>query len=631
MHPRPSHRSLLLACLAALCASSVRPGSAQQSSALSPSAPIGGDSSPDRFHPGLDAKARAKLPTRRGGSIVVHADALPTGLNFLVENSAMCRRLQRDVHAALVTRDPWTLELTPSLCTRWECEDALVLADGRRVFGEVEELAQTWRVTPAAAGDSRGAPLEVGKDEVERVIRGAAYTFHLRSDVIWHDGAPFDADDLVFTWQLTRNPGVECDAKRFQYAHISAARKLAPLVVRFEFERSYYASLVTFEALTPLPRHLYDLRDPRNPDHDAQASDEAQARYVNTHRCNRQWIGLGRYRVAKFTAEFLELERFERFFDPAQAGWLERIRYRLIADDRAAFQALLAGDLDFTPRLLADDYFGPSTRSADFTSRYYTGYFYTPIASYICWNLARPPFDDVRVRRAFALAFDWDELIASFYGGLARRVTAEWVDTGPDYDAALRPLPHDPAQAARLLEQAGWIDRDGDGRLDKEGRALEFTLSIQAGNKPGEALSQRLQESLKALGVSLAIESLDWPRLSRKVELREFEAAALAWVMPVDSDPAQRWHSREVGPSTSNYASFADPQIDEWIERVETTLARGERTALMHAIQARLYELQPYLYGVSVPKRFALSRRIRNFRTSVLDPGYVVGEWRIEE
>ncbi len=614
-----------------LCAvTHVAAGLGRAQGSLAP-AGVRGDSTPDRFHPDLDAAARAKPLERRGGSVVIHADALPQSLNFLIDNSAMCRRLQRDVHAALVERDPWTLELRPSLCASWVREDALVLRDGQRVYGELEERDEHWRVRPQAPAEQATPPREVRRDWVERVVRGAAYTFQLRDGVLWHDGQPFSADDLVFSWELTRNPAVACDSKRFQYERISAARKLGPRTLRFEFDSTYYASLAVFEALTPLPRHLYDLRDPRHPEYDAEASDEALARHVNEHRRNREWIGLGPYRVSQFTNEFLELQRFERYFDPARAGWLERIRFRPIADDRAALAALLAGEIDFTPRLLSEDYFGPATRSESFRERFYTGYFYTPIASYIGWNLRRPPFDDVRVRRALAHAFDWDELIASFYGGLARRVTAEWVDTGPDYDERLAPLPHDSVLAAKLLAQAGWIDRDGDGRLDKGGKPFEFALLVQAGNKSGEALSQRLQESLRTLGVSMSIESLDWPSLSRKVEQREFDAAALAWVMPVDSDPAQRWHSREVGIGTGNYSSFADEQVDQWIDQVQGALDRTERTRLMHAIQARVYELQPYLYGVSVAKRFAISKRIRNFRTSVLDPGYSVREWRLAE
>jgi peptide/nickel transport system substrate-binding protein len=563
----------------------------------------------------------------RPASVVVHSDALPQSLNYLIDNSAMCRRLQRETHEALLTRDAHTLELRPVLCTGWRREDALVLTSGERLYGELEALEHGWRVKSSAAADAR----EVPAAQIARVVRGAAYTFDLRRDVLWHDGEPFDEQDVLFTWRMTRNPLVELGAKRDQFERIVAASSPAPFVVRFEYDKTYFGSLESIEALAILPRHLYDLHDPANRDHAPDASAEQQARYVNTHRCNREWIGLGPFRVASFTSEFLELERFERYFDPQRAAGLARVRLRPIADDRAAFQALLAGELDFSARLHADDYLGEVANSPAFSERFEKGAFYTPIATFVAWNLQRELFRDPAVRRALALAFDWDEFIASFYRGMARRVTAEWVDTGADYDESLAPLPYDPLEAARLLAQAGWIDRDGDGRLDKDGEPFEFALALLAGNQTGESLSQRLQESLARLGIGLAIESFDWPSLSERVKRRNFDAVVLGWTMPVDNDPAARWHSRTIGEETNNYCSFSDAQIDAWIEQVEVELDRAERTRLMHAIQARLYALQPYMYGVTVPKRYALSRRIAGFRASRLDPGFALREWRLSE
>jgi len=575
-----------------------------------------------------DSNRAAHQPApARPTTVVVHADALPESLNYLIDNSAMCRRLQREAHEALLTRDPHTLELRPVLCTGWRREDALVLSSGECVHGDVEALEHGWRVKSSASADAREVPAE----EVARVVRGAAYTFDLRRDVLWHDGEPFDEQDVLFTWRMTRNPLVEVGAKRVQYDRLVAATSPAPFVVRFEYDKTYFGSLESIEALAILPRHLYDLHDPDNRDYSPDASAEQQARYVNTHRCNREWVGLGPFRVASFTNEFLELERFERYFDPSRAAGLARVRLRSIADDRAAFQALLAGELDFSARLHAEDFLGEAANSAAFAERFEKGAFYTPIATFVAWNLKRERFGDPAVRRALALAFDWDEFIASFYRGLARRVTAEWVDTGADYDESLAPLPYDPSEAARLLAQAGWIDRDGDGRLDKNGQPFEFALALQAGNQTGEKLSQRLQESLGRLGIGVAIESFDWPSLSERVKRRNFDAVVLAWTMPVDNDPAARWHSRTIGEETNNYCSFSDAQIDAWIERVEVELDRAERTRLMHAIQARLYALQPYMYGVTVPKRYALSRRIAGFRASSLDPGFALREWRLSE
>jgi len=626
---RRLRRALAAVCGLALAAAPLcaqRDEGAQGTEGARPAGAPRMDSAPDRFYPGFDPARDALPEARHGDSVVVHVDSLPRSLNYLIDNSSITRRLQHEIHETLVTRDPWTLELKPLLCKRWERQDALVLVDGAKLFGEVREVEDGYEVRRADE-----EPRRVPKAEVERVVRGAAYTFFLREDVRWQDGVPFDAEDLVFTWRMTRNMTVACGAKRFQFLKIVSARALDAATVRFEFDETYYGSLMVFDGLTPLPRHLYDLSDPRNEDHVEGATEEQQGRYVNEHRCNREWVGLGPYRVTKFTNEFVEAERWPGYFDPEHGGWLDRIRWRLVSDDRAAFNALLAGEIDFTSRVQADDYFGAATKSEAFEKGFYKGWFYTPIATYVGWNLVREPFRDVRVRRALAAAFDYDEFARTFYGGLARRVTSEWVDTGADYDESLAPIPFDPAAARTQLASAGWIDRDGDGWLDKDGRTFEFDLTIQSGNKSGEAFSQKLQESLQAIGVRVAIDAREWSSMLERITQRDFDAVSLAWVMPIDSDPAQRWHSREVGPGTSNYVSFADPKVDALIDDVQLELDRGERTRLMHAIQRALYEQQPYLYGLTVAQRFAISKRIRNFRTSVVDPGFSIREWWLAE
>lgn len=472
-------------------------------------------------------------------------------------------------------------------------------------------------------------PREVAKDSVEEVRKGTVYTFKLHDGVKWHDGKPLRVEDLLFSWRITKNKGVRCDDKRFQFEQITDAQRLDDRTVRFFFAKQYFLAPAVFEGLVILPAHLYDLRDPLNPDYDASASEEKQAKWVNEHPANRKWIGLGPYRVTAFTEQFVEAVRVDDYFDQARAGWIDTIRWRVFADDSAAVRALLEGELDFTHRVLADDYFGAATNGAAFTDRFYKGWYYTPRMSYVAWNSRRPQFTDARVRRALAMCFDWDDFIRGFYGGLATRVTNEAYDGGRTYDASVKPVPFDSSGASKLFAEAGWIDRDGDGVLDREGTRLEFELLLQAGSKSSSAFAQKLQESLARAGVRLRIVERDWTSLSELVRKREFDAVFKAWTMPVENDPEQVWHSRQAGPGTANTLPVVDPEVDRLIEAMQLELDGAKRGELGRALHRRLYELQPYLYGVKVPNKFAISKRIRNFRTSAIDPGYSIRDWWI--
>jgi ABC-type transport system substrate-binding protein len=101
--------------------------------------------------------------------------------------------------------------------------------------------------------------------------------------------------------------------------------------------------------------------------------------------------------------------------------------------------------------------------------------------------------------------------------------------------------------------------------------------------------------------------------------------------MPVVNDPEQLWHSRWVGPHTSNHASFADETVDALIEAIQVELDENERRLLFHQLHERLYESQPYMYGVSVPHKFAASVRIRNLQLFAVEPGYSLRRWYLTE
>jgi peptide/nickel transport system substrate-binding protein len=590
---------------------------------------------PDRFRPGFDP-TRDKLPApKRGGRVTVHIENIPSSLNYLLESGGIARRIALETHESLVQRDWRTNDFVPVLAESFVVEDQLVLRDAKTaqpIYGRVTEEGDEYVVTPISGPvHALAKPVRVKKSDVDSVQRGTVFTFKLRPNVKWHDGKPLRVEDVLFSWRIAMNPGVECGNTRFQYQQIREVERVDERSVRFFFHKQYFLAIAVFEGLVLLPAHIYDLHDPSCAKFDASASDDACAKHVNENPANRMPIGLGPYRVTQFTNQFVEAERFDGYFDPAHAGWFDAIRWRYFADASTAMRALLEGELDFTGSVVADDFFGAATASEAFTSRFYKGWFYTPRMTYVAWNLKRAQFADPRVRRALAMSFDWDELIRSFYKGLAARVTSEIYDGSPSYDAGIAPVPFDPAGATKLLAEAGWIDRDGDGLLDREGVKFEFEFMLQAGNKVGDVFAQKYQENLKALGIRLIVAPRDWGSLNDRLDKLDFDSVMKAWVGPVERDPAQIWHSREAKPGTANVGQLADADVDRLIDALQVELDASKRGAIGRELHARLYALQPYMYGVKVPNKFAIDKRIRNFRTSACDPGYSIRDWYFAE
>lgn len=555
------------------------------------SPPALGPSEIDALHPDRATPAKPAY----GGRVVVHVDALPrNGLNGVVQNSGVATRILREVHETLLLRDWLTAEFRP-------------------------DLAESWAVTEG----------------------GTVYTFLLRKDVRWHDGHPFDARDVLFSWNANRSAFLAAKENRFRFTKMRSAEVLDPFTVRFTWKEPYFDALATLGDMCILPAHLYDLSDPDNAEAARRRSrdpawkpdEREQGEFVNKNTHNLEWVGLGPYRITKWEPELVEAVRFDGYFDPARVGYLDTIRWRYVASTDTAFQALLNGEIDFLPGMGAEDWFGETTQKPAFTEGFYKGWFYTSNYWYVGWNLQRPQLADARVRTALAMLFDFDEFQRGFYKGLAAQVTGPGSLFSAGYDRDLAPLPHDPKAAAALLEEAGWKDRDGDGVLDKDGVKLEIELLTQPNNKVGQAFGQRYQEGLGKAGIRLGIQQLEFATLNERRAQREFDAVALGWAPPIESDPEQIWHSRGApkGSDGSNFSGLADVRVDALIEKGQRELDPEKRAVIWRELHRLVYELQPYLFCYNVPRKFAMSRRIRGFQSAVLDPGYVIRRWYYPE
>jgi peptide/nickel transport system substrate-binding protein len=577
----------------------------------------------DRFHP----DAATKVEPRRGGSVTVHVASLPASVNYMIENSAVARAILGEVHESLIRRNWETWQYEPVLAERWEVEDLLIPKGGPPAVGRIEQKGDKW-IVRAGGAQAGGVDQEFAQDDVERIVHQAEFTFHLRSDIKWQDGAPFDARDVLFSFNCFKNPGVHCDRRRYMFDKIQGARLIDPLTIRFYVEDPYFMALSAFdESLTILPGHLYDLSRADNPDCKQNATPDEQALVVNKSAINRNWVGLGPYRISDWTSQYVEAKRWDGYFDAKNGGYVDTIRWRAIPDTAAATVAALEGELDFFDRLSSEDYFGERTASDAFKQRLYKGVFYTPAMSYTAWNTARPKFADPRVRTALGLCFDWNSFIAGYYKGLAVRVTGEQVPSTPVYDKSVTPLPFDPKRAQSLLAEAGWIDRDGDGRIDRDGTPFEFEYLYPAGNATSEAFGLAFQEQLAKVGVGMKLVARDFAALNDSLRKREFDAVALALTLNTESDPEQLWHSKWATGAGSNRCGLRDAEVDRLIESIQVELDLSKRVDLFSRLQRRIYELQPMLFGVWTPHRFVMNKRVRGFQDFALDPGYSIRRW----
>lgn len=634
---------------------------------------IAGPKPIDVFHPD---RAKPATPLY-GGRVIVHLASLPANICYPIENTAETRRILYQVHETLLRQDWEYHDYRPNAAEAFVVEDILVLKEGagqkyagttdvrvarrdgesglravRALYGKVAQGEGGYLVTPVSQGSDLPAAIEVAAEDVDVVERGSVFTFTLRERVRWHPSVVYadnseavkrigeqflDPRDVQFSWSIYSNPKVDCDEKRYIFEKITDCRIVDARRVRFFYQEQFAFSLHQIGvSFTLLPSHLYDLSDPENPAHKAQATVLEQAQHINQNPHNRLWVGLGPYRVTQWTQQHIQADRFADaagkplYFDRAQAGYFDSVRWRHIPDDESAMNALLNGELDYFDRIKATDFLGQRTRGEEFERKFYKGYRYLGDYGFTGWNLYRPQLADRAVRIAIAHAFDFDEYLKTNYMGFARQTTGP-VPVGTDgYPADLRPFPYDPEKAIELMEDAGWYDRDGDGIADKDGVPLSIEFLYPSGNEASKIFGQKLQESLKAIGIKVTLMQLEWTTMKDRAQSREFDGISMAWIPPLESDPEQIWHSRLGARDvrSSNYAGVCDPKVDEMIAGIQREIDMPKRMRLWQAFHRYIYlEVQPYLFGFNVPKRFAINRAIRGVQGFAIDPGYSIRRW----
>jgi peptide/nickel transport system substrate-binding protein len=229
------------------------------------------------------------------------------------------------------------------------------------------------------------------------------------------------------------------------------------------------------------------------------------------------------------------------------------------------------------------------------------------------------------------MLFDKQEFLQKKMHGAGVVVSGSQYYFGPAYDHTLKPLAYDPQVARDLLADAGWVDTDGDGRLDKDGKPFTFTLYMPQGSSTAKDMMQVIQRGLKDVGIEMDVRETEWASFVDKLKQKDFDAVTLSWAGDLESDPYQIWHSSGADPEDrgSNAVSFADPQADKFIEQIRVTLDKDERMKAHAAMQRILDREQPYMFLYTSKDFGAYHQRFHGVKWYVLRPGFDFREWYV--
>jgi peptide/nickel transport system substrate-binding protein len=430
-----------------------------------------------------------------------------------------------------------------------------------------------------------------------------SYLFTLRDGVTWQDGKPLTSSDVVFTFDKVRDETVDAPHLRNYFKSLKKVEALDEMTVRFTFSEPYFKSLEMIGGMSILPKHIFKEGD------------------FNTHPANRSPMGSGPYKFVKWaTGKEIILERNEKYW--GETPHLRKIVFKIITDETVALQVLKRGEMGLMA--LTPVQWVKQTEGRKFKRRFDKHTYYLPGYSFIGWNHRRPFFADARVRKAMTMVLDRDTILEKLRYGFGKVVSGNFFYESPDYDKTIEPWPYDPETAASLLDEAGWVDSDGDGIRDKDGATFEFEFTMTSGSQFADQVSTILKEELAKIGVEMTIRPLEWALFTKVLDDRSFDSVIMGWSLPVEADPYQVWHSSQVEKG-SNFVGFANHETDRIIEEGRVTFDKEKRVKLFRRFHRIMHDEQPYTFLFVNESLVAVDRRFEN--VNIYPLGIDTTEW----
>lgn len=388
----------------------------------------------------------------------------------------------------------------------------------------------------------------------------------LRDDVSFSDGSAFDADDVVASYRAILDPASASPISG-TLSNLESVKALDKLTVEFRLHESQ----VSFKTAL-----LIGI---------APSESITEHQLVEESALNRTPIGTGPYVVDSFNASRLVLSANPDFRDGEPA--LKKVTYEAAPDDNARAQRMTGGGFDGTvlpPRLAATFGANPDFELVKATSADWRG---------LSLPADNPLTNDPAVRLALNLGVDRQELIDGVLAG-AGRPAHTFVP--PEYGDAYEPeavFAFDPARAADLLTQAGWLPGP-DSMRSKDGKPAAFTLMYNPGDLLRRDLSLAFSAQMQKLGIDVAVEAATFDQAEPRIGTDALMLGGGDTPYDVDTQVYKMLHSSypAAGAYYDNPSKFDDPAMDKALEQGRTSSDPAKRAAAYRSVQS-LYVTEP--------------------------------------
>lgn len=407
---------------------------------------------------------------------------------------------------------------------------------------------------------------------------GLQWRIKLRPGVTWHDGTPFTAEDVKFTLELLQNPDFPA-MTRNGHNQLRDITVVGPTELTWRMEQFFAPYLAILAWTFIVPKHVL-----------GRVTDHRDPSFASNP------IGTGPFKWGeRRPGDYIRLDAYERYH--GEGPFVERVIFKYIPDQTVLKTQFVAGALDavglggITP-----DHFAEVERRRGLVLHKSP----TAFVNFLALNNGLPQFQDPAVRRALYLALDRDTINRDIFFDSNVPTESFLPKENWAYNPNLPRHEHDPAKAARLLDEAGWRRGRGGVRAKNNVR-LEFEISTVTGSHLREQVQQFLQQTWEPLGVKLSIRNFPaavmWGDFWRK---SEFQSTIVGSIYPIASDPdvterLASWSIPIRAGTGQNTIQYANPEVDRLLRESVLLVDREQRKQNYWKIQEIVRNDLPFM------------------------------------
>ena len=422
------------------------------------------------------------------------------------------------------------------------------------------------------------------------------YTFHLRDDVKWHDGEPFTAEDVKFTYDTINNPDNGSEIAT-NYEDITNIEIVDDYTVKITLKNKNVAML-DYLSVGIIPKHILEGQD------------------IMTSDFNRHPIGTGPYKFANWDeGQGITLLKNEEYF--RKSPNIDKIIFKIVNDTKARVMQLKSRELDLaqvTPKDIEtfkndDNFVVDIMKTSDYRG--------------IMYNFNYPLFKENReLPNALSYAIDREAIVDNILLGYGD-VAYSPLQMGIYNDSEMEKFEYNPEKAKQLLEEAGW-KLGSDGIYSKNGTKLSFELVCMEGDQERIDIANFAAQELKQIGVDVRVtvkSDIDW----------ENQAAFLiGWGSPFDPDD----HTYKVFSTNggANYNSYSNEKIDELLTKARQTDVYEERLEYYKEFQEEMTKDLPYTFLAYIDSIYVAKNNLEGITKETVLGHHGVGIfWNVED